>query len=151
MASIIFLILTIFLSSRTSLATSRGSSLFEASAMEKHEKWMTRFHRVYADESEKRNRFDIFKKNLEFIQSFNKNRNTTYKLEVNEFSDLTDEEFRATHTGLVVPEGINGISILNSKRCRLDILMLVILARAWIGDKRGRLHPLSIKADVVIN
>lgn len=115
MASIIFLILTIFLSSRTPLATSRGG-LFEASAMEKHEQWMARFNRVYSDESKKRNRFDIFKKNLEFIQSFNMNRNTTYKLDVNEFSDLTDEEFRATHTGLVVPEGINGISSFSSDK-----------------------------------
>lgn len=103
MASTIIFILTIFFSYRTLVATSRGG-LFEASAVEKHEQWMARFHRVYSDESEKRNRFDIFKKNLEFVQSFNMNKNITFKLDVNEFSDLTDEEFRATHTGLVVPK-----------------------------------------------
>lgn len=115
MASTIIFILTIFLSYRTSLATSRGG-LFEASAIEKHEQWMARFNRVYSDESEKRNRFNIFKKNLEFVQSFNMNKNITYKLDVNEFSDLTDEEFRATHTGLVVPEEITGISTLSSDK-----------------------------------
>ncbi|KAL1204110.1 Senescence-specific cysteine protease SAG12 [Cardamine amara subsp. amara] len=115
MASIIFLILTIFLSCRTSLATSRGG-FFEASVMEKHEQWMARFNRVYSDQSEIRNRFDIFKKNLEFVQRFNMNMNTTFKLDVNEFSDLTDEEFRAKQTGLVVPEGITGISTLNSDK-----------------------------------
>lgn len=114
MVSTVLLILTIFLSSRTSGATSRNG-LFEASAVEKHEQWMARFHRVYSDESEKRNRFDNFKKNLEFVQRFNMNMNITYKLDVNEFSDLTDEEFRATHTGLVVPEGINKISTLESR------------------------------------
>ncbi|KAF3513831.1 hypothetical protein F2Q69_00005379 [Brassica cretica] len=56
MASITFLILAIILSSRTSGATSRGG-LFEASAAtDKHEQWMSRFHRVYSDESEKTNR-----------------------------------------------------------------------------------------------
>ncbi|CAA0372453.1 Papain-like cysteine peptidase superfamily [Arabidopsis thaliana x Arabidopsis arenosa] len=113
MASTIIFILTIFLSYRTSLATSRGS-LFEASAIEKHEQWMARFNRVYSDETEKRNRFNIFKKNLEFVQNFNMNNNITYKVDINEFSDLTDEEFRATHTGLVVPEAITRISTLSS-------------------------------------
>ena len=113
MASTIIFILTIFLSYRTSLATSRGS-LFEASAIEKHEQWMARFNRVYSDETEKRNRFNIFKKNLEFVQNFNMNNNITYKVDINEFSDLTDEEFRSTHTGLVVPEAITRISTLSS-------------------------------------
>lgn len=110
MASITFLILAIILSSRTSGATSRGG-LFEASAAtDKHEQWMSRFHRVYSDESEKTNRFEIFKKNLEFVKNFNMNTNITFKLDVNQFSDLTDEEFRARYMGLVVPEGMTSIN-----------------------------------------
>ena len=31
-------------------------------------------------------------------------------MNVNKVSDLTDEEFRASYTGLVVPESINGLS-----------------------------------------
>uniref|UniRef100_A0A1J3EMQ9 Senescence-specific cysteine protease SAG12 n=2 Tax=Noccaea caerulescens TaxID=107243 RepID=A0A1J3EMQ9_NOCCA len=107
MLSTIFLILTIILSSSIAGATSRGG-LFEASATEKHEQWMARFHRVYSSESEKKSRFEIFKKNLEFVRSFNMNKNKTYEMNVNEFSDLTDEEFRATYTGLVIPEGMTG-------------------------------------------
>ncbi|KAH0922761.1 hypothetical protein HID58_022779, partial [Brassica napus] len=110
MASITILILAIILSSRTSGATSRGG-LFEASAAtDKHEQWMSRFHRVYSDESEKTNRFEIFKKNVEFVKNFNMNTNITFKLDVNQFSDLTDEEFRARYMGLVVPEGMTSIN-----------------------------------------
>ncbi|KAG2326857.1 hypothetical protein Bca4012_035763 [Brassica carinata] len=110
MASITFLILAIIMSSRTSGATSRGG-LFEASAAtDKHEQWMSRFHRVYSDETEKANRFEIFKKNSEFVKNFNMNTNITYKLDVNQFSDLTDEEFRARYMGLVVPEGMTSIN-----------------------------------------
>ncbi|CAG7902361.1 hypothetical protein BRARA_G01311 [Brassica rapa] len=109
MLSSTFLVLSIILGSTTSGATSRVD-LFEAAAKVKHEQWMARFHRVYSGESEKRNRFEIFKKNLELVQSFNMNKNATYKMDVNKFSDLTDEEFRAAYTGLVVPESINGLS-----------------------------------------
>ncbi|CAH2060960.1 unnamed protein product [Thlaspi arvense] len=115
MASTIFLILTILLSSRTLEGTSRGDT-FEVSATEKHEQWMARFQRVYSDESEKRNSFDVFKKNLEFVERFNMNKNKPYKLDVNDFSDLTDDEFRATHTGLVVPKGIIGSSTSESDK-----------------------------------
>ncbi|EOA25878.1 hypothetical protein CARUB_v10019256mg [Capsella rubella] len=105
MASVIFLILAILSCSRTSGATSRGGGLFEASAVEKHEQWMSRFHRVYSHDAEKASRFEIFKKNLKFVESFNMNTNKTYKLDVNKFSDLTDEEFQARYMGLLVPEG----------------------------------------------
>ncbi|EOA13695.1 hypothetical protein CARUB_v10026767mg [Capsella rubella] len=107
MASVIFLILTIL--SRTSRATSHGGRLFEASAVEKHEQWMSRFHRVYSHDAEKASRFEIFKKNLKFVESFNMNTNKTYKLDVNKFSDLTDEEFKARYMGLVVPEGTSSL------------------------------------------
>lgn len=77
---------------------------------------MSRFNRVYYDSSEKTSRFKIFKKNLEFVESFNMNANITYKLDVNQFSDLTDEEFRARYMGLVVPEGMNETSTSGSDK-----------------------------------
>ncbi|CAN6903928.1 zingipain-2-like [Brassica napus] len=109
MASLVFLIMSIVLSYITSGATSRGG-LFKASAMEKHVQWMSRFHRVYSDNSEQASRFEIFKKNLEFVETFNMNTNITFKLDVNQFSDLTDKEFLAKYMGLVVPEGTNEVS-----------------------------------------
>ncbi|XP_018460112.1 ananain-like [Raphanus sativus] len=45
-------------------------------------------------------RLKVFKKNLEYIENFNNKGNQSYKLGVNEFTDLIDEEFLATHTGL---------------------------------------------------
>ncbi|KAL0695631.1 hypothetical protein Bca4012_062811 [Brassica carinata] len=72
-----------------------------------HQQWMTRFSRVYTNELEKKMRFDVFKKNLKFIDEFNKKGDKSYKLGVNEFADWTEAEFIATHTGL---KGINKIS-----------------------------------------
>lgn len=71
-------------------------TLQDALMYEKHEEWMTRYGRVYKDASEKEMRYQIFKKNVERIESFNKASGKTYKLGVNKFADLTNEEFKTT-------------------------------------------------------
>ncbi|KAH0698398.1 hypothetical protein KY290_014466 [Solanum tuberosum] len=48
-------------------ATSRD--LNEASMVQKHEIWMTRFGRVYKDDAEKAKRFNIFKDNVDYIEA----------------------------------------------------------------------------------
>uniref|UniRef100_A0A1J3IX26 Senescence-specific cysteine protease SAG39 n=1 Tax=Noccaea caerulescens TaxID=107243 RepID=A0A1J3IX26_NOCCA len=85
---------------KISQATSRTVTFHGRSMVDKHEQWMARFSRVYRDEHEKQMRRDVFKKNLKFIENFNKKGNKSYKLGVNKFTDWTDEEFLATHTGL---------------------------------------------------
>ncbi|PRQ30346.1 putative fruit bromelain [Rosa chinensis] len=96
----IFIILGTLL---TSQATSRA--LYKASIAEKHEQWMAEYGRVYPDSTEKERRFAIFKKNVEFVEKFNNDREKTYKLSVNQFSDMTSEEFRRQHTGYKTPAG----------------------------------------------
>ncbi|XP_019157351.1 PREDICTED: ervatamin-B-like [Ipomoea nil] len=68
----------------------------EPSMLKRHEEWMVRYGRSYKDNAEKAKRFQIFKKNVEFIESFNKADSQSYKLGINQFTDLTNEEFRAT-------------------------------------------------------
>ncbi|KAI8008451.1 Senescence-specific cysteine protease SAG39 [Camellia lanceoleosa] len=89
--SILFTLLFI-LGTLASQVASR--SLQEESMYERHEQWMTRFGRVYKDAAEKEERFKIFKANVEMIESFNKASNKPYKLGVNQFADLTNEEFK---------------------------------------------------------
>ncbi|CAG7874661.1 unnamed protein product [Brassica rapa] len=103
MTSVMFLLtaLTIlFMSFRITQATSRTITFHKPSMVDKHEQWMARFSRVYRDELEKQMRHDVFKRNVKFIEDFNKRENKGYKLGVNEFADWTNEEFLATHTGL---------------------------------------------------
>nr|GME14554.1 ervatamin-B-like [Ipomoea batatas] len=68
----------------------------EVSMLERHEEWMVRYGRSYKDDAEKTKRFKIFKENVEFIESFNKAGNLSYKLGINQFTDLTNEEFSST-------------------------------------------------------
>ncbi|EEF39860.1 cysteine protease, putative [Ricinus communis] len=73
--------------------------LYDATINERHEMWMAKYGRVYKDRAEKEERFKIFKENVEFIESFNKAGNKAYKLSINEFADLTNEEFRTSRNG----------------------------------------------------
>ncbi|XP_060171261.1 senescence-specific cysteine protease SAG39-like [Lycium barbarum] len=86
---------------QASRATSRG--LYETSMVQKHEQWMARFGRVYKDDVEKAKRFTIFKDNAEYIDSVNKAGIKPYKLGINEFADLTNEEFTATRNRYRMP------------------------------------------------
>ncbi|XP_073154178.1 senescence-specific cysteine protease SAG39-like [Henckelia pumila] len=65
----------------------------------RHERWMRKYGRVYQDTDEKAKRFKIFKMNVEFIERSNSEVNRTYKLRINEFADLKNDEFCAARNG----------------------------------------------------
>ncbi|GAB2232880.1 hypothetical protein Droror1_Dr00011945 [Drosera rotundifolia] len=70
----------------------------ELSMTERHEQWIKQYGRVYKNAAEKQRRFEIFKKNIEYIENMNK-MNRSFSLGLNAFTDLTNEEFRASHNG----------------------------------------------------
>ncbi|KAF8666106.1 hypothetical protein HU200_053820 [Digitaria exilis] len=69
--------------------------LSDAAMVERHERWMVEYGRVYKDTAEKAERFEVFKDNVAFIESFNAG-NNKFWLAVNQFADLTNNEFKAT-------------------------------------------------------
>ncbi|KAL5214524.1 hypothetical protein ABZP36_003676 [Zizania latifolia] len=93
------------------IRASPGDHTDEAtSTMTKHEKelllltdrfhgWMTTHNRKYASVQEKLRRFEVYKRNMEFIETTNRNGNLTFKLGETPFTDLTHEEFIAKYTG----------------------------------------------------
>ncbi|CAN1810439.1 Senescence-specific cysteine protease SAG39 [Linum perenne] len=58
-----------------------------------HDDWATKHGKTYRDVAEKEERFLIFKDNVQRIEAFN-NKGLSFKLGVNKFTDLTNEEFR---------------------------------------------------------
>ncbi|KAJ0666962.1 putative fruit bromelain [Helianthus annuus] len=90
--SLACLLLLLFSASLLSHVASR--LLSENSSYESHEQWMARYGRTYKDAAEKERRSKIFHDNVQYIQSFNNAAmKKGYKLAVNEFADLTNEEF----------------------------------------------------------
>ncbi|GLT35276.1 hypothetical protein SLA2020_097430 [Shorea laevis] len=67
--------------------------------MELFESWMDKHGKIYETIEEKLRKFDVFKDNLNHIDETNK-RVTNYWLELNEFADLTHEEFKNMYLGL---------------------------------------------------
>ncbi|KAG2663599.1 hypothetical protein I3760_16G039600 [Carya illinoinensis] len=65
-----------------------------------YEAWLAKHGKAYNAIGEKDKRFEIFKDNLRFIDEHNAaEKNRTYKLGLNRFADLTNEEYRATYLG----------------------------------------------------
>ena len=56
---------------------------------------MAKYGRVYSDTVEKAQRLEVFKANVGFIESFNA-KNHKFYLGINQFTVLTNEEFKAT-------------------------------------------------------
>lgn len=82
----------------TSQTTSRQVPTL--SMLERHEKWIQEYGRVYDNVEERAIRYKIFKDNVEFIERFNEGGDRPYKLGINAFADQTNEEFRAARNGL---------------------------------------------------
>ncbi|XLT31431.1 hypothetical protein HN873_062723, partial [Arachis hypogaea] len=61
---------------------------------ERHEQWTIKYGIVYKDDEEKQKGFLIFKKNVEYIESFNAAGDKSYKLGINHLTDLTVEELK---------------------------------------------------------
>ncbi|KAL3739928.1 hypothetical protein ACJRO7_021236 [Eucalyptus globulus] len=78
----------------TSAVTPPNSTLAE------FEQWMAHHGRIYKDNLKKAKRYGIFLETLRFIEDFNsKAANQSYKVGLNQFSDLTTEEFVLRYTG----------------------------------------------------
>ncbi|KAI3834831.1 hypothetical protein MKW92_024995 [Papaver armeniacum] len=91
----IFIILATWVSQAMS---SRVALLHEPTMVDRHQEWMIQYGKVYKNQAEMEKRFNIFKANVEFIESSNVG-NKPYKLSVNEFADQTIEEFKSSRNG----------------------------------------------------
>ncbi|XP_047261819.1 fruit bromelain-like [Capsicum annuum] len=101
-------------------AIARGQP--KLSVSERHKQWMARHGRVYKDEAEKGKRLMIFKENLKFIESINKAGNLSYKLGINEFADITSDEFFAKYTALNMPSSHPSPSPMSSAEFMINDL-----------------------------
>ncbi|KAK3013518.1 hypothetical protein RJ639_010018 [Escallonia herrerae] len=124
-----------------SQTTSRA--LHDVALKERHEQWMVRYGRSYKHDGKKMMRYKIFNDNVEYIESFNNAGTHTYTLRINEFADMTKEEFKASRTGY---KGRPIQSHLNWPL--LSMKMSPSFQRPWIGGRKELLLPLRTRANV---
>uniref|UniRef100_A0A7C8ZKQ6 Phospholipase A(2) n=2 Tax=Opuntia streptacantha TaxID=393608 RepID=A0A7C8ZKQ6_OPUST len=104
----IFFILSLFLAASSALdmsiisydaAHGEPAGRTDAEVMALYEAWLVKHGKKYHGlGGEKEHRFNIFKDNLRYIDEHN-SQNRSYKLGLNRFADLTNEEFRSRYLG----------------------------------------------------
>lgn len=85
----------------------------EVNAM--YESWLVKHGKTYNALGEKDRRFQIFKDNLKFIDEHNSG-DHSYKVGLNKFADLTNEEYRKTYTGIKTIDAKKKVSKAKSDR-----------------------------------
>ncbi|KAK9054321.1 hypothetical protein SSX86_025399 [Deinandra increscens subsp. villosa] len=80
-----------------------------------YESWLVKHGKTYNAIGEKDTRFQIFKDNLRFIDDHNSG-DRSYKLGLNKFADLTNEEYRTTYTGIKTIDAKKKVSKVKSDR-----------------------------------
>ncbi|KAM5576625.1 hypothetical protein ABKV19_007459 [Rosa sericea] len=91
--------LTLFTLLFLSFTLSHASSLrTEAEVRELYQHWLVKHQKVYNGIGEEETRFQIFKDNLKFVDEHNAE-NRSYKVGLNAFADLTNQEYRAKFLG----------------------------------------------------
>lgn len=65
-----------------------------------YERWRSH-HRTSRSLEDKHKRFDVFKDNARYINDFN-NKDKPYKLKLNKFADMTNQEYRSKYAGTEV-------------------------------------------------
>ena len=66
--------------------------------MDRFHAWRAAHNRTYAAAEERRHRFEVYRRNVEYIEATNRRGELSYELGENQFTDLTSDEFLAAHT-----------------------------------------------------
>ncbi|KAM3406136.1 hypothetical protein ACQJBY_000280 [Aegilops geniculata] len=101
--SLPLLVLLVTLSSTTlpsSRATSGDADDHDLLMLGRFHRWMSAHGRTYHSAAEKLRRFEVYRRNVDFIDASNRDAERLgYELGENEFTDLTNEEFMARYVG----------------------------------------------------
>jgi len=104
------------------------------------ENFVKRFGKSYVDEAERAIRFAIFKVNLAKVEAENA-KSHSYKLGINEFSDLTDEEFLSNHLGMLDTMEARGLKHIGTHKYSGADLPASI---DWVAE--GKVTPVKNQA-----
>jgi cathepsin L len=96
--------------------------------------WMQKFQKTYAHD-QFQYRYRVFRTNLDYINNFNSQKKGM-TLAMNQFGDITNEEFRSTYLGVKVPANYVHTSTGTSPAPRA-------LPSSWDWTKKGAVTPIK--------
>lgn len=89
-------LILIALTSASDFGYSPEDLLIEDRTVSLYESWLAKHNKAYTLADEKQQRYEIFRDNLRYIDKVN-HRNLSFRLGLNKFSDLSDDEFRSRY------------------------------------------------------
>ncbi|KAK9087390.1 hypothetical protein Syun_029784 [Stephania yunnanensis] len=98
------------------------------------ESWMAKHGKSYESIEEKLHGFEVFKDNLEHIDETDK-KVSSYWLGLNEFADLSHEEFKERYLGLTADLS-NKRDRRHSRSQRVQVREMLKCPSQWIGEKK---------------
>ena len=96
--------------------------------MDRFRVWQATHNRTYATAEERLRRFEIYRRNVEYIDATNRRGELTYELGENQFTDLTSQEFRARYT----------MPAWQERASRADLRQLITTRAGPVGEGRNR-------------
>lgn len=109
--------------------------------MDRFRAWQAAYNRSYATAAERLRRFEVYRQNMELIEATNR-RGLPYQLGETPFTDLTSEEFLATHT---MPR--LGLHASEAAAARHREQLITTRAR-WPRQRRRRSSPLELELEL---
>jgi len=109
-----------------------------------------KFSKVYSSQSERSHRFGVFQDNLREIAAHNGNPNVSYRKGINQFADLTAEEFKTNHLGgyiktasgqEAISGGLNSLPVLETSMSAEDIFKDLPKSVDW--REKGIISPVK--------
>ncbi|KAL5216311.1 hypothetical protein ABZP36_007712 [Zizania latifolia] len=94
----------LLLASSTGGAGAPGNGHHDLLMLDRFHRWMALHGRSYPNADEKLHRFEVYWRNVEYIEGTNRDGGLGYELGENEFTDLTSEEFVARYTGGLIAD-----------------------------------------------
>lgn len=131
-------LLSFFFLSISASALSRRS---DGEVREIYDLWLAKHGKAYNGIDEREKRFQIFKENLKFIDDHN-SENRTYKVGLNMFADLTNEEYRALYLGTRSPPARRVMKAKTASR-RYAVNNLDRLPESMDWRTRGAVAPVK--------
>ncbi|OAY67829.1 Actinidain [Ananas comosus] len=104
----------------------------------RYELWIRKYGRTYVDAAEKEQRFANFKEKFEFVRKHNRERTYGCTLGLNEFSDMSWEEFENTYCmkGFMNHLTAEDLEMINNAGCEMPTPQAA--AGAWRTKGRSQ-------------
>ncbi|XP_052139009.1 ervatamin-B-like [Oryza glaberrima] len=103
MTSIVLLVCTLMALQAMAASAYYNNGSDDGVTMQMFEEWMAKFGKTYKCHGEKEHRFGIFRDNVHFIRGYKPQVTYDSAVGINQFADLTNDEFVATYTGAKPP------------------------------------------------